>query len=296
MSQPQHPQPQQPSWANPQQPPNGAPPFQPQPQSPTKRKVGKILGFGCLGVFGLFILLGAIGAALGGGKTNNTSDSKPTHTTGSKPTPSASASSKHPSEASRPATVKSSAAASHPEVRKSPAVPPAGIDLSFSGDIKGTARSALNILPVKNGANYDYSVPDGATQCVMPAEEGAWSAQFTVRMNGADWEISIGNGASFGSPKPGKYPAVYDADTNGVPNALTFDIASDKAPRSDVLGNGTGKFQYVYSLAANHNNGQAVVTIDHGLTSGTLDAWLAPWMSDLEKPLFHVTGRWSCKA
>ncbi|MEW1648607.1 hypothetical protein [Streptomyces sp. NPDC091219] len=284
-------EPHQPSWASPQQEPEGG-----APPPSRSRRAWKIVGLWLLGALGLFILLGVIGQFTGAGKSSNTNDSKATPSAASKPTLSASASSKHPSKASRPVAVKSSATASHPAVSKSPAAPPAGIDLRFSGDIKGIARSATNILPVKKGANYDYSAPDGATQCVMPAEEGAWSAQFAVRMSGVDWEISIGNGASFGSPKPGKYPAVYDADTDGIPNALTFDIASDKAPRSDVLGNGAGKFQYVYGLAADHNNGQAVVTIDHGLTSGTLDAWLSPWLSDTETPLFHVTGHWSCKA
>ncbi|MGW2748827.1 hypothetical protein [Streptomyces sp. NPDC001450] len=168
--------------------------------------------------------------------------------------------------------------------------------MRFSGDIKGTARGALKVLHGKSGAHYDYTVPDGATQCVMPADDGAWEAQFTVRMNGIDWEISIGNGASFGSPKPGKHFAVYDADTNGASNVLTFDVASDKAPSSVVLGNGLGKFQYVYHLPDDHNKGRALVTIDHGLTSGTLDARLAPWEqeNDQEKPLFHITGRWAC--
>ncbi|WP_159765066.1 hypothetical protein [Streptomyces sp. HM190] len=181
---------------------------------------------------------------------------------------------------------------------KSSSAPPAGTNLRFSGDIKGTARGALKVLHGKSGAHYDYTVPDGTTQCVMPAADGSWEAQFTVRMNGIDWEISIGNGASFGSPKPGKHLAVYDADTNGTSNTLTFDIASDKAPSSVVLGGGAGRFQYIYYLPDGHNDGKALVTIDHGLTSGTLDAWLAPWQqeNDQEKPLFHITGRWACNS
>lgn len=103
MSQPQHPQPQQPSWANPQQQPNGAPPFQPQPQPPTKRKVGKILGFGCLGVFGLFILLGAIGAALGGSKSTNSSAATSPTPTKASASPSTAAKTTTPAKAKAPA-------------------------------------------------------------------------------------------------------------------------------------------------------------------------------------------------
>ncbi|MGW2748080.1 hypothetical protein [Streptomyces sp. NPDC001450] len=227
-------------------------------------------------IVGVVIALGAVGAC-----------------TAHRSTP---ANSKPPVSSRRPAASKHAAVQARPKASKSPSTPPVRTDLRFSGDIKGTARGALKVLHGKSGAHYDYTVPDGATQCVMPAGDGAWEAQFTVRMNGIDWEISIGNGASFGSPKPGKHIAVYDADTNGESNVLTFDVASDKAPSSVVLGNGLGKFQYVYYLPDDHNKGKALVTVDHGLTSGTLDAWLAPWQqeNDQEKPLFHITGRWAC--
>ncbi|MFJ3717903.1 hypothetical protein [Streptomyces sp. NPDC090057] len=35
--------------------------------------------------------------------------------------------------------------------------------------------------------------------------------------------------------------------------------------------------------------------IEHGLTSGTMDAWLAPWQqeNDQQEPLLHVTGHWA---
>ncbi|MFF3911545.1 hypothetical protein ACFYZJ_37715 [Streptomyces sp. NPDC001848] len=54
--------PHQPGWATPQQPPR-------------KHSAGKIVGFGCLGIVGLFFVLGAIGAALDNGhsKTSNAS-------------------------------------------------------------------------------------------------------------------------------------------------------------------------------------------------------------------------------
>lgn len=41
--------------------------YPPQPQ-PKKTSPGKIIGFGCLGIVGLFLLIGIVGAALGGGK------------------------------------------------------------------------------------------------------------------------------------------------------------------------------------------------------------------------------------
>ncbi|MFF4249608.1 DUF4352 domain-containing protein [Streptomyces sp. NPDC001663] len=72
--------PQQPGWQAPQQPGWGAPQQQypqqpgwgpPPPQPPKKSPVGKILGFGCLGVVALVVVLGVIGAALGGGSDSD---------------------------------------------------------------------------------------------------------------------------------------------------------------------------------------------------------------------------------
>ncbi|MBD3544477.1 DUF4352 domain-containing protein [Streptomyces sp. JV180] len=62
--QPGHPQ-QQPDWG--QQP----------PPAPKKSNAGKIIGFGCLGIVGLLILIGIIGAvAMGGDDTSDTGTNK----------------------------------------------------------------------------------------------------------------------------------------------------------------------------------------------------------------------------
>ncbi|MGW4569406.1 DUF4352 domain-containing protein [Streptomyces sp. NPDC004561] len=60
MSQQQYPQPQQPGWGGPQ----GGMGMPPQPP---KKSAGKIIGFGCLGVVALFVVIGIIGALAGGG-------------------------------------------------------------------------------------------------------------------------------------------------------------------------------------------------------------------------------------
>jgi len=61
----QYPQ-QQPQWGAPQQPQWAPPP-------PKKRSVGKILGFGCLGIVGLFVIIAiaAVATSSGGSKTSN---------------------------------------------------------------------------------------------------------------------------------------------------------------------------------------------------------------------------------
>lgn len=68
-NQPPYP-PQQPGWGNGQQ-PYGQPPFQPQP--PKKRSVGKVVGLGCLGIVGLFVIIGVLAAVIGGGSGNSKS-------------------------------------------------------------------------------------------------------------------------------------------------------------------------------------------------------------------------------
>ncbi|MEU1596223.1 hypothetical protein ABZ468_26025 [Streptomyces sp. NPDC005708] len=83
---PQNPQqPQQPGYGYPQQPgqqqPGWAGPGAPQqqqwgmpPQPPKKSKTGKIIGFGCLGVVALFVIIGIAAAAAGGGDSKDTSN------------------------------------------------------------------------------------------------------------------------------------------------------------------------------------------------------------------------------
>ncbi|MFD5113369.1 DUF4352 domain-containing protein [Streptomyces sp. NPDC058391] len=60
-------QPQQPSWG-PQQPGWG-----PQPPAPKKSSAGKIVGFSCLGIVGLFVLIGVLAALVGGGDEDTSS-------------------------------------------------------------------------------------------------------------------------------------------------------------------------------------------------------------------------------
>ncbi|MEV6833771.1 DUF4352 domain-containing protein [Streptomyces sp. NPDC051133] len=81
MSQQQYPQPQQPGWGGPQG-AWGAPP------QPPKKSKGKIIGFGCLGVIALFVVIGIVGAATGSGGSK--SHDKAISTKGSAPTAAAS--------------------------------------------------------------------------------------------------------------------------------------------------------------------------------------------------------------
>ncbi|MET9503625.1 PASTA domain-containing protein [Streptomyces sp. NPDC006622] len=65
--------PQQPGWVPP----------------PPKKPVGKIVGLGCLGIIGLFIVLGAIGSAVGGSTDDSNSSSSVQESSASAATPAA---------------------------------------------------------------------------------------------------------------------------------------------------------------------------------------------------------------
>ncbi|CAH9418475.1 DUF4352 domain-containing protein [Streptomyces globisporus] len=68
--QPQPGQPQQPGWGQ-------------QPPPPRKRKTGKIIGFGCLGIVGLIVLIAVISmVASGGDDGGESSTTKPSATQG----------------------------------------------------------------------------------------------------------------------------------------------------------------------------------------------------------------------
>ncbi|MFB8182613.1 hypothetical protein ACFC8N_42820 [Streptomyces sp. NPDC055966] len=67
-------QPQQPSqsqWNAQTQPMWGAPP----PPTPKKRRAGKVVGLGCLGIVGLFIIMGIVAGAVSSGSKNDSTTS-----------------------------------------------------------------------------------------------------------------------------------------------------------------------------------------------------------------------------
>ncbi|MGM9386690.1 hypothetical protein [Streptomyces antibioticus] len=74
--QPHQPQGPQPGWGG--QPPTGFPP-------PKKTSVGKIIGLGCAGIIGLFVVVGIAGALAGGGDSTDDSNKDKAVTAADKP-------------------------------------------------------------------------------------------------------------------------------------------------------------------------------------------------------------------
>ncbi|MFI9648288.1 hypothetical protein ACIHAA_18575 [Streptomyces sp. NPDC052040] len=150
MSQQQYPQPQQPDWGNPQQQGYGTPP--PPPQPPKKSKAGKIVGFGCLGVVALFVLIAVVAAAAGGGKSSDTSGSK-------------AAASSTPKDAKPAAEDKGNTKPKTGNKQKKTAVfkiwgtAPGGVDITYGSDSDSRQGHFANgtfeaTLPVKKDAMY----------------------------------------------------------------------------------------------------------------------------------------------
>lgn len=170
----------------------------------------------------------------------------------------------------------------------------AGLDFTLSGGLSGSTAQAIDVLPIKTDADFDYNPPDGSTQCVMPDSQRSWEANMTFRVNGITWQVSIG-GSDFNLPRIGAHPALPDTLTGGNsddPNAVSIDVASDKSPDGVASGSGIGRFDVTYYAPPDHNNGAGAVVINNGATSGTLDIWLTP--SEPDSLEFHLAGSWSC--
>jgi hypothetical protein len=164
-----------------------------------------------------------------------------------------------------------------------------GLSLTLSGGLKGHATAALNQKPIKTGAHYDYNPGDGTTQCVMPADDGAWTAQMTFTAAGVTWELNLNNGNTFGSPKAGRHPLEDKSSIDG--NTIGINLGSDKSP-DGIVGTSGVPFGYTFRMADDHN-WRGTVILDSGLQSGTIDAWIVPSEpgDNLE---FHLSGTWRC--
>ncbi|MFF3503687.1 hypothetical protein [Streptomyces sp. NPDC003247] len=165
--------PQQPNQPHPQQPGWGGGPQPGFPPPPKRRGVGKILGLGCAGIIGLFVLIGVISAIAGGGSGDNESGSAE---------PAASAASA--AEDDKPA-----ADAESGEAAESPAKEDTAKKKVATFKVWGTAPAgALGPLDITYGSDSDSrdgTWKDGEFTATLPLDEDALYYTVTAQLQGS---------------------------------------------------------------------------------------------------------------
>lgn len=155
MSQQQYP-PQQPGWGGPQQ-PFGQPPFAPPP--PKKAGAGKVIGLGCLGLVGLFVLIALVGAVVGGGSGVD----DPKNTTKSVE------------------DTKAVGPASEGEKKADKKV----VVFKVWGTARAGALGPLNITYGSDSDNRDGTFKDGEFRATLPVDDDALYFDVTAQLQGS---------------------------------------------------------------------------------------------------------------
>jgi hypothetical protein len=173
---------------------------------------------------------------------------------------------------------------------------PAKTDLAFTGAVKATATSAVDVLPVytPTAGSTAAAASANGTQCTVAGSGADWKAQITVTTPGNQWVIVIAaDGTDFATPSPGKYQGL---DTPNAPRgAQTLELSVSSAePLTPALA-AVGASYYGYQTPADHNGGNGQVSVNSNLTSGTLDVWLTPDDPNGAGMVFEISGDWSCR-
>lgn len=154
-------------------------PWGPPPPPPRKRSVGKVAGLGCLGIIGLFVIIGIIAAVAGGGGSDDKSSSSNDVT----PATSASSSDKPAAPASKkPATTTPSKKADD-----KPAAKPKKKVVTFK--VWGTAPAgALGPLDITYGSDSDNrkgNFKNGTFTATLPFDKDAMYYNVTAQLQGS---------------------------------------------------------------------------------------------------------------
>ncbi|MFJ8779204.1 hypothetical protein [Streptomyces sp. NPDC102476] len=167
MSQQQYP-PQQPGSGGPQQ-PYGQPPFAPPP--PKKAGAGKVIGLGCLGLVGLFVLIALISAVAGGGSSSN--DSKSADTT------KASGSTPKSDEAADDSGSSDKKVDSESKADKKVVV------FKVWGTAPAGALGPLNITYGSDSDSRDGAFKNGEFEATLPLDDDALYVNVTAQLQGS---------------------------------------------------------------------------------------------------------------
>lgn len=167
MNQQQYP-PQQPGAGGPQQ-PYGQPPFAPPP--PKKAGAGKVIGLGCLGLVGLFVLIALIGAVVGGGSGSN--DSKGADTT--------------KASGSTPKSDKAAdgSGSSDKKVDSEQKADKKVVIFKVWGTAPAGALGPLNITYGSDSDNRDGAFKNGKFEATLPLDDDALYFNVTAQLQGS---------------------------------------------------------------------------------------------------------------
>lgn len=172
---------------------------------------------------------------------------------------------------------------------------PARTDLTFTGAVKATATSAVDVLPVYTPTAGSTAAPSpNGTQCTVAGAGADWKAQITVTTPGNQWVIVIAaDGTDFATPKAGQYQGLDTPNAARGPQTLELSVSSSE-PLTPGLA-AVGASYYGYQTPADHNGGNGEVSVNSNLTSGTLDVWLTPDDPRGAALVFELSGDWSCR-
>ncbi|HEY3871763.1 MAG TPA: hypothetical protein VGM10_25600 [Actinocrinis sp.] len=172
---------------------------------------------------------------------------------------------------------------------------PARTALTFTGAVKATANSAVDVLPVYSpSAGSTAPASPNGTQCTSAGSGSDWKAQITVTTPGNQWVIVIAaDGTDFASPAPGRYQGLDTPAAARGPQTLNLSVSSAE-PLTPALA-AVGASYYGYQTPADHNGGNGEVTVNSNLTSGSLDVWLTPDDPRGAGLVFELSGDWSCR-
>jgi hypothetical protein len=192
-------QPQQPGWGQPPTPPAW------QPPPPKKSNAGKIVGFGCLGLVGLLVLLGIVGALIG---NDDSSDDDKGGTVAAASSP---ADDKPAEEATQKAAEQPSKKA--PE----PAVKIAAKKARFAGSILAEGSNYTSVLITVTN-NSDETVDVNPLYFSITGTDGTKrTAELAVDENQIDTvDLAPGENISGTVTGKGKFTPKYVTYTDGI--------------------------------------------------------------------------------
>jgi hypothetical protein len=161
-------------------------PWGPPPQQPRRRSTGKIVGLGCLGVVGLFVVIAIIAAAVGGGSDAKTdSPSVETATSAPKTSKPAKQPAAEVSKSSKPTTHK-------PAAKPKPKPKSDVVTVKVWGTAPPGALGPLDITYGSDSDSRDGDFRNGTFTKTLPLDDDALYYAVTAQLQGSgDIQCSV---------------------------------------------------------------------------------------------------------